>query len=166
MMNDGSLRFRAEPGTDDCEVVREITQGSGFFNEEEVEVAVSLVAEYLEKGEASGYYFRFAERDGRVVGYSIFGPIAGTDQRYDLYWIAVAQEERGTGIGRVLLRETEQAILAAGGARIYVETSSRPDYVSTRRFYEATDYTHVVTIEGFYRQGDGKSIYLKILRED
>ncbi|MFH0945013.1 MAG: GNAT family N-acetyltransferase [Planctomycetota bacterium] len=166
MMNDGNLRFRAEPGADGCEIVREITMSSGYFNEEEVEVAVSLVAERLEKGEASGYYFRFAERDGRAVGYTTFGPIAGTDQRYDLYWIAVAEEERGTGIGKVLLKETEQAILAAGGARIFVETSSRPDYVSTRRFYEATGYSHVVTIEGFYRKGDGKALYVKILRED
>jgi len=161
-MND-ELTFRQETRKTDAQSIRELTASTGFFTDAEIDVAVELVEERLQKGEQSGYYFLFAERDGRVVGYTCFGPIPCTLSSYDLYWIAVHNDVRGKGIGKILMQKSEDAIASMGGQRIYIETSSRQQYDSTRRFYLACVYEEAAFFADFYAPGDGKVVYLKTL---
>lgn len=153
------FRYTLEPA--DPDRVRAIVKSSGFFNPEEIEVAVELVEERLEKGEKSGYYFIFAEIDERTAGYACFGPISGTLCSFDLYWIAIDNAFRGKGIGTRLLQRTEEAICKMDGHRIYVETSSREQYEPTRDFYRSNDYRLEATLNDFYAPGDSKNIFLK-----
>jgi len=145
----------------DREEVRRVVASTGFFHDYEVAIAVELVEERLAKGPASGYHFFFAEQDGRVVGYACYGPIACTLHSYDLFWIVVEQERRGQGIGRRLLAETEKAIAALGGRRIYAETSSRPLYAPTRAFYESSGFRAEAVLADFYAPGDDKVVFVK-----
>ena len=155
--------FRYEPRHSDREAIRGLAQATGFFHADEVEIAAELVDERLTKGPTSGYEFVLAERDGRVLGYSCFGPIPCTTASYDLYWIAVHPETQGQGLGRRLLDETERRVRQMGGTRVYAETSSRPQYLSTRAFYERTGYHLAEMLEDFYAPGDGRATYLKVL---
>ena len=50
-----------------------------------------------------------------------------------------------------------------GGTRIYVDTSQRVQYASTRAFYESLGYRLETVLKDFYDQGDGKAIYCKSL---
>lgn len=143
--------------------MRNILESSGFFYPDEVDVAVELVDERLSKGVASGYHFLFAEQDGQVVGYTCFGPIPCTQVSYDLYWIAVHEQQRNQGLGRLLLEGSEQAIAALGGRRIYVETASRPQYEPTRAFYQRCGYQVAAVLEQFYAPGDDKVVFLKVV---
>ncbi len=161
-MND-ELTFRQETRQTDAQSIRELTASTGFFTDAEIDVAVELVEERLLKGESSGYYFLFAECEGRVVGYACFGPIPCTISSYDLYWIAVHNAFRGKGIGKVLMRKSEETIGSMGGQRVYIETSSRLQYDSTRRFYLACAYEEAAFFADFYAPGDGKVVYLKTL---
>jgi len=52
---------------------------------------------------------------------------------------------------------------AAGGKRVYVDTSQRVQYASTRAFYESAGYRLETVLEDFYGPGDGKAIYIKKL---
>lgn len=159
-----SLRtYRDDLRESDCEEVRRIITSTGFFSQQEVEVAVELVVERLEKGIRSGYYFLFAEEAETLVGYSCFGPIACTISSYDLYWIAVQGNLRGRGLGRDILACTENTIAANGGNRVYVETSYRPQYNPTRHFYERCGYKAVALLQDFFAPGDDKVIYQKDL---
>ena len=79
-------------------------------------MAVELAEERLAKGPASGYHFVFAERDGRVLGYTCYGPIALTDGSYDLYWIAVDKSTQGQGLGRLLMEKSEETDSGRGRA--------------------------------------------------
>jgi GNAT superfamily N-acetyltransferase len=157
------LRDQAIPA--DEAAVREIVASTGFFHGAEVDVAVELVHERLIKGDASGYFFLFAEIDGRTAGYACYGPIACTVGSYDLYWIAVHHQYQHHGIGRTLLLATERKIAEARGRRIYVETSSREQYQPTRNFYEHFAYRVEAVLPEFYAPGDGKVIYSKVLAE-
>ncbi len=157
------LRFRDEVGPDDRQTVRALVESTGFFNPAEVDVAVELVDENLAKGaERSGYHFLFAELDGRTVGYACFGPIAGTQSSYDLFWIAVDARYQGRRIGQALLAESERRVVHAGGSRIYIETSHRQQYVSTRAFYFRSGYHQEAILRDFYAPGDDKVIYVKV----
>lgn len=162
-MNSVPIIYREAVGETDPESVRSILDSSGFFSREEIGIALELVNERLAGGPGSGYHFLFAERSGRVMGYTCFGPIAGTAASFDFYWIAVHNESRRCGTGRILLERSEKIISQMGGKRIYIETSSRDQYKPTRMFYEKCGYRAEAHIADFYAPGDAKIIYVKVL---
>ncbi|MDP3487635.1 MAG: GNAT family N-acetyltransferase [Bacillota bacterium] len=147
------------------QTVEKITASVGVFSADEVEIALELARESVEKGpERSGYHFALYEADSNIMGYTCFGPIPCTKHSYDLYWIVVLQEYRGGGIGKKLFAATEERIREMNGKKIYVETSSRAPYLSTRQFYEKIGYTQEAVFKDFYDDGDDKVVYVKDLR--
>lgn len=156
-------QIRKSVKAEDSTNIREIVSSTGFFSEEEVEIAVELAEERISKGEMSGYNFLFLDINGKTVAYSCFGPIPATKFSYDLYWIAVHKDFQNYGLGKLILTESEKAIANLGGKRIYVETSGRDQYISTRKFYLACNYKEEAVLEDFYAPGDAKYLYLKIL---
>jgi GNAT superfamily N-acetyltransferase len=156
-----SLRHAVVPA--DLEAVRGIVSSTGFFSPAEVAVAVELVEERLAFGDPSGYFFVFAEEAGRMLGYTSYGPIDGTDGGFDLYWIAVHRDHQSRGLGRLLMIETERMIRKAGGRRVYAETSGRLQYEPTRLFYKRLGFFRETHLKDFYAVGDDKVFYVKIL---
>lgn len=162
-MKNNHIDWRKTVLKKDEENVQNIVESTGFFNPEEIEIAVELVKERLQKGTASGYHFIFAEIAGKTIGYACFGLIPATQSSYDLYWIAVHNDYRGAGIGKQLLTLSEKTIAEMGGKRIYIETSGREQYHPTRAFYLACDYTEAAVLNNFYAPGDAKYIYVKTI---
>jgi GNAT superfamily N-acetyltransferase len=156
-----SMRTCVTPA--DRDAVRAIIASTGFFSDAEIDVAVELVDERLERGAASGYEFVFAERAGRLIGYACHGEIPCTVGSHDLYWIAVDASARGSGCGRALLVEVERRVAEAGGRLIVIETSTRPQYEPTRGFSLRCGYELAASIADFYAPGDGKAMYVKRL---
>ncbi|MEY3460234.1 MAG: hypothetical protein RL215_3391 [Planctomycetota bacterium] len=159
----GSWPLRSDVRQSDLDAVRMLVQSTRVFHDFEVDIAVELIDERLRRGEPSGYHFLFAdsESDKALAGYSCWGPIPCTQGSYDIYWIAVDPRLQGRGLGRALMLETERRIAALGGRRIYLETSGRPDYLPTRRFYERCAYEVVATLPDFYADGDDKVVLVK-----
>ncbi|MFA4916647.1 MAG: GNAT family N-acetyltransferase [Syntrophales bacterium] len=141
--------------------VRRLVDITGFFHPDEIDIAEELVSERLLKGDSSDYHFIMADYYGRLAGYTCFGPIPCTSSSYDIYWIAVHPNFQGRGLGRQLMAETEKRIRLLGGTRIYVDTSQREQYTSTRIFYENCGYKLESLLEDFYAKGDGKAVYCK-----
>jgi ribosomal protein S18 acetylase RimI-like enzyme len=84
-----------------------------------------------------------------------------TVSSWDVYWIAVEKSLHGQGLGRVLLDETQRRIAAAGGTRIYIETSHRADYAATRGFYDRCGYQLEAVLADYYAPGDSKAVYVR-----
>ena len=158
-----NLKFRTDVNRDDIENVREILHSSGFFYDFEIAVALELVEEALVNEGKSDYLFVFAEAEGRTVGYTCFGQIACTKYSWDLYWIGVYNDCRGSGIGKILMSETEKMIKNLGGKNIFIETSSREKYTSTQQFYGYCNCELIATIKDFYDDGDDKLLYKRSL---
>jgi ribosomal protein S18 acetylase RimI-like enzyme len=158
-----SLRHTVTPA--DHQQVRLLVASTGFFSPAEVDVAAELVGERLAKGPASGYEFVFAEAENALLGYACFGPIPATTVSFDLYWIAVHATQQRRGLGRRLLAETERQVVQAGGRRLYVDTSNRPQYATTRAFYTRCGYRVEAVLQDFYAPGDDKVIFVKILTD-
>jgi len=155
--------FRENVTDNDIAEVRGIVASTGFFSEQEIEIAAELVEERLAKGIRSGYYFLFAEYSGKVLGYSCFGPIPLTKSSYDLYWIVLHEKFRNFRIGKEILTRSEEIITGMGGLNIYADTSSREQYAPTRSFYEKNGYSLAAYLPDFYSTGDGKIIYCKTI---
>ena len=157
------LHFETRVDGSHPEVVRRLCGSTGNFSPEEVDLAEELVQENLRLGPASGYRFIWARQDGPTLGYACFGPIPCTLGSFDLYWIAVDRAHQGAGIGQRLMALVEEMVAAGGGRRVYVDTSSRPDYQPTRFFYQRQGYTCEAVISDFYAAGEDKVIFKKTL---
>jgi D-alanine-D-alanine ligase len=158
---DARGRFRYEVRPSDSADIRRLVEATGYFHPFEVAVAVELVDERLAKGADSGYDFIFLEEDNRLLGYACYGPVPCTRSSYDLYWIAVDPQCQGGGLGRRIVAEAERLIGAAGGLQIYIDTSQRPQYASTRGFYESCGYRIASVLKNYYAPGEGKVVYCK-----
>jgi ribosomal protein S18 acetylase RimI-like enzyme len=140
----------------------ELLVDTGAFHAEEVDVALSLfdVAHAADAGAADDvpldYEFLGAFEENRLVGYACFGATPGTEGTFDLYWLAVDPAAQGRGIGRALVRGVEGKLIGRGGRLLVVETSSRPDYASTRQFYTRTGYTEAARVRDFYAPADDR----------
>jgi ribosomal protein S18 acetylase RimI-like enzyme len=159
-----SLRMRETVTRADIGRVREIVSSTGFFHDHEIGIACELVEEAIVKGPVEGYRFLFADAADsrgaiRTVGYTSYGQTPCTEGTFDLYWIAVHNDFRSHGIGRLLHRETESRIRALGGRRLFAETSGRDQYAPTRRFYVSLGYAEEARLADFYAPGDDKVVY-------
>ena len=157
------IHFRYEPVAADVQGIEELVRQTGFFRPDEIDIARELVQERLEKGAASSYSFVLACEGNRVIGYGCYGLIPCTSTSYDIYWIAVLPEFQSKGLGKKILEDMQQCILSSGGRQVYVETSTKAQYASSRAFYKRCGYACKVVLEDFYESGDGKAIYNKVL---
>lgn len=162
-MTSPKISFRYTVRNTDPGTIRKITESSGFFYPEEIDVAVELAETTLEKGAKAGYLFVFADIDDRSAGYACFGEIPCTQDCYDLYWIAVHDDFRGQGIGKQLMHETEDAVRKLKGRKIYIETASRDQYIPTQQFYLKNGYIIEARLTDYYSPGDDKLIFSKVL---
>jgi D-alanine-D-alanine ligase len=140
-----------------------ILRNTPEFKPFEVVVAEEVIDAYLNDPEGTGYFTLVAEDGGEIAGYICYGETPCTVGTWDIYWVAVAREKRGRGIGKALSETAEAAIRQAGGRLAIIETSSTPLYENTRSFYLARGYETVARIPDFYTPGDDKLILLKKL---
>lgn len=158
--------FRTKTKPPDADAVERLVRETGVFSATEIGIARELVEENLARGdETSGYRF-LIEDDGRggIAGYTCYGPISGTESRYELYWIAVGAKARGSGLAQRLLRATEDAVKKLRGAWLFAETSTRPDYAPARKFYTTNGYRLLAEIPDWHADGDGLAVFGKKLR--
>lgn len=148
---------------EDKRVLMQILKSTPEFKPYEVVVAEEVINGHLRDPAGTGYNILIAEDDGEVAGYICYGETPCTVGTWDIYWIAVAQEMRGKGIGQLLTEAAEKAIKTARGRMAIIETSSTPQYENTRRFYEKRGYQTVARIADFYTPGDDKLILKKTL---
>ena len=157
------LTIRDSVKENDVKAINDIVRSTGYFHEDECELAVELIEERLAKGLKSGYLFNFLEYDGKTIGFTCFGLIPCSKISYDLYWIVIHNDHRNHGYGKYLLKYSEKYIKDQGGIQIYVDTSSKPQYISTRTFYEKSEYLKIAQFDDFYDYDDGKVVYCKKL---
>ncbi len=139
--------------------VAEALAVSGAFSEDEVRVALDM----FDGGMNGDYSLVGVDDENGLRGYACFGKAVLTRGSWYLYWICVHPASQGRGYGRTLEAAVEEAVRNAGGERVVLETSGRPDYERSRRFYEAAGFTLAGTIPDFFKPGDDCLIYCKVL---
>jgi ribosomal protein S18 acetylase RimI-like enzyme len=156
-----------ELAVEDVRTLCSLAWETRFFSEEEVLIVEELSWAAITEGEESGYNFLLArpsgEANGAPAGFACFGPVPCTRGSWDLYWIVVDQAMQGQGLGRRILREAERRILAQGGRKIFLETSSREQYTPTRKFYEACGYLMESRLLDYYDRGEDCLVYARSL---
>ncbi len=145
----------------DTRAIQGMLAASEAFSEEEVRVALLILAEGIEGGPAGDYPVFGAEMDGLLCGYACIGQTPLTHSTWHLYWICVHPRFQGRGVGQALQSHVESFIQSRGGTRIVIETSGRESYSRTWRFYEAGGYQLCGRIPGYYKPLDDCLFYYK-----
>lgn len=157
------MNIRTDLRPEDRTLLEGLLRATGFFNPRELRVALEVIDESLASGKKSEYRFLILEDEGKVIGYACWGPITVTLTSADLYWMAVHPASQGKGLGRTLLETAEMWMAREGHTRVYLETSTRQQYASTRTFYLRCGYEIVAELPDFYEPGDGKAVFVKML---
>ena len=132
------------------------------FTSEEVRVALEMIDHGIAGGPDGDYSLLVADADGQGIGYVCVGPTPLTRSTWHLYWICVHPSAQGRGVGRCLQTAAEAFVIARGGERLLLETSSTPVYAAARAFYERAGYAVVGRVADFYRPGDDCIMYCKV----
>ena len=151
--------WRKVLNSDDVGKITDLVQECGNFREDEIEIATELVQEHLNQGVSSGYEFLLLEKADILGAFACWGPIPGSVGSYDLYWLAVAPDFQGAGLGTLLFKESIQQIFSQGGRQIFIETSSRDNYLSAQRFYQRQGAELMARLPDFYQIDDDKLIF-------
>jgi len=101
--------------------------------------------------------------EGVVHGFIQYSPAPITDGSWYIYWIAVAKQAQGAGIGGTLLAYAEADLRSIKARQILIETSAKPAYDAARSFYLGRGYHQVARIPDYYTYGDDKCVFLKRL---
>lgn len=148
----------------DRKKIEEILRSTDFFYEFEIETALELADETIEKGmDGSGYYWMKAEDEDGVVAFANYGKNDFSVHSWELYWIAVHQNSRHKKLGSALLKACEDDIRKRGGKILWIETAGRPLYAPTEGFYQRKGYELQASLKDFYGPGDPKQIYSRVL---
>ncbi len=149
---------------EDKPIVMKILRDTPEFSPADVIVAEEVLDSYLQNPSGSGYRVLVAEISSAVAGYICYGPTPLTQGTWDVYWVAVARQQQGRGVGQTLMAFMEEEVRAAEARLVFIETSSVPSYERTRRFYYLQGYGLACQIADFYAPGDDKVIFQKRLK--
>lgn len=155
------------PQPTDLPTIARIAESSQVFNADELQAVREMLHAFFDPAPNDDYEFVIC-RNGNpdsVAGFACFGPTPFTDRVWDLYWLCVDRAQQGAGIGSQLLQYVEDMLRARGARAIYLETSDSEAYAPARRFYEHHGYERVACLEDFYKRGESKVIYRKVLQE-
>lgn len=145
----------------DTEAILALTADTGYFKPMEVETLEEVLTDFFDHNHRFGHRCFVWDEGGAVRGYAYHAPEEMTDRTWYLWWIAVAADQQGRGLGGKLLAFAEDDIRARGGRLLVVETSDTAHYEPTRRFYLKHGYTIAATIPDFYADGDGMTVFVK-----
>ena len=150
-------RFRHVLDAADPARIHALIAATGVFSAEEARVAAELAETTIDGTET--YRWLIAEEAGELVGYACFDRIPLSKVSFDLYWIAVAPDRRGSGLAAELMARMAKFCKAKRAMWIFAETSSRQAYAPARGFYLKSGFEELARFADFYEPGDDKLVY-------
>jgi ribosomal protein S18 acetylase RimI-like enzyme len=145
----------------DIDAILALTAGTGFFKPMEIGTLEDVLTDFFDHNYELAHRCFVWEETGRVLGFVYHAPEEMTDRTWCLWWIAVAADQQGRGLGAKLLAFAEEDIRTQGGRLLVVETSDMPRYEPTRRFYLRHGYAAAGVVPDYYADGDGRAFFAK-----
>ena len=149
----------------DVDAMQNLAVAAEMFSADEVGF-IGAQFEATERNEVPGGTWLVIDAPDGVAGAAFYACEPFADRMWNLYFLVVAPERAGQGLGGQLVRFVEDRLRNLGEAEartLVVETSSTPAYERTRAFYERLGYTKEAVIRQFYGPEDHKVVYWKSL---
>jgi ribosomal protein S18 acetylase RimI-like enzyme len=147
---------------DDTNALLALAEATGLFQPEEIgELAHMLAAHFDDATDSSGFWL--TDDDNGLVGVAYFAPERMTKGTWNLYLIAVHPNYQRQGRGAALLAHIELRLAERGERMLLVETSGLESFEYVRDFYRQNGYEEEARIREFYKPGDDKIVFRKVL---
>jgi ribosomal protein S18 acetylase RimI-like enzyme len=98
------------------------------------------------------------------AAFAYFAPEPFSDRMWNLYFIATAPDQHGSGTGTILIERVEdllQGFSEEVARTLIVDTSSLDAYEQARAFYNRRGFVEEARIRDFYGPGDDKVTFWK-----
>lgn len=149
---------------DDVEAIKKIAVDTNMFTADEADFVDDMVGGALGGTLEDHHWLVHTDDTGDVNGAAYYAPEPFSDRMWNLYFITVAPEQQGDGIGAALIGQVEAELRRRGSDEaqvIIVETSSTEQYARTREFYPKQGYVEEARIRRFYGPSDDKVVFWK-----
>ena len=120
-----------------------------------------MISDYFNNKESNDFWFTYDSGKPVAIGYC--APEKMTEGTWNLYLIAVHPDCQRLGYGTSMLRYIEQTLIQRGERLLLVETSGLDSFEKTREFYRKSGYEQEARIREFYRAGEDKIVFRKLL---
>ena len=147
---------------DDIAALLSLAKATGLFEPSEIEGFGEMMKEQLSEDQSDGSVW-IVDSEDDIVGAAYYAPETFTESVWNLYFIGVHPSQQGKGRGSALLNYVEQYLTEKGERLLLVETSGVDGFKLTRSFYEKNGYTEEARIRDFYKPGDDKVVFRKVL---
>jgi N6-L-threonylcarbamoyladenine synthase len=107
---------------------------------------------------ATHTYYIIALEDNSVVGYAGLSKLPGSDQA-DIQTIAVREDKRGAGIGRLLMNTLKAQAVELGAKEIFLEV--RADNSVAQKLYKVFGFKQIGTRKKYYQPDDVDAFIMK-----
>jgi ribosomal protein S18 acetylase RimI-like enzyme len=142
----------------DLPALKRVVDSTGLFP---ADVLDEMTAPFLEGLAAEEFWFTLAAPDPVAIAYC--APERMTSGAWNLLLIAVDRSRQGEGLGSTLMAEVERRLAEQKQRLLLVETSGLPDFERTRAFYAHRGYVPEARIRDYYRDGEDKIVFRKVL---
>ncbi len=149
----------------DTRTLVEVTIRSGLFQHSDSPAVQAMFDEFHANRAVHGHQILCLEAGGEIQGLVYFAPREFAEGVWEVLMIAIEGRLQRRGLGGELLLAVERHARTERGRLLLVETSSRPDFDSTRSFYRKHGYRMVAEVPDYYADGDGKITFIKRLAE-
>jgi ribosomal protein S18 acetylase RimI-like enzyme len=140
-----------------------LAEESGLFVSSQTEELAEMLDRYF-SDESEGQDLWFTDDDNGIVGVAYVAPERMTEGTWNLYLIAIHPDCQRQGRGAALLSHIEQMLAKRGERLLLVETSGLEDFEYVRAFYRKSGFEEEARIREFYKAGDDKIIFRKVLK--
>lgn len=137
-----------------------VARGSGLFTEDEMAFMEGSISGHFDAPQ-DGHRWTVLDRGG-VAGAALIAPEMG-EGVLNLLFIGLVPERRRNGGGSLLLRDAEAHGRAERARMLLVDTGGAPEFAPARAFYARHGYEEEARIRDYWRPGDDKVTFRKVL---
>lgn len=141
--------------------LEELARAIDLFNSHELEMFSTMLYEHFNAEQENHYWI--IDDDNMPLGAAYYAPEPFSEGVWSVYFIGVHPLYQGYGRGSTLLMYIEQTLATRGERLLLVETSGMERFERVRAFYRKNDYDEEARIRDFYKPGDDKIVFRKVL---
>lgn len=143
----------------DIDALKAVIASSDLFPPELLDV---MIVDYFDDSSPEDIWLTKDDK-GTPIAVAYCAPEKMTEGTYNLYLIAVHENQQGKGIGAEIINHIEEMLRNNGHRVLIVETSGLPEFELTRKFYDKCGYEREAVIRDFYQEGEDKIVFWKKL---
>ncbi|MEM8926249.1 MAG: GNAT family N-acetyltransferase [Actinomycetota bacterium] len=145
--------------------IKRLALDNNMFQPDEMGDFDEMLAGFFD-GSLDNHHWLVATASEVVVAAAYYAPEPFADRMWNLYFIATAPDQHGSGAGTALIDAVETDLSDRGpdvARTLIVDTSSVDDYESARAFYHRRGFVEEARVRDFYGPGDDKVTFWKRL---